>query len=144
MTEDYIINIDGYQQSGGEKETLSLFTLGSFEKKDGRYFISYHDSEATGFAGDVTTLEVIGNKQVTVRRQGKTFSELIIENGKRHQCHYDTGFGTMILGIHADEIKNSLTEGGGNLRFRYRLDVNSSEVSENQLNITVRENTINA
>lgn len=144
MKDNYIIKIDGYQLAGEDKETLSLFTLGSFEKKDDRYLISYRDSEATGFAGDITTLEVVGDRQVTVRRQGRTFSELVLENGIRHLCHYDTGFGTMMLGVHADEIQNSLSENGGDLRFHYRLDVNSSEVSENQLNITVKENEAHA
>lgn len=138
---EYIINIDGYQRNGEDRETLSLFTLGSFQKNDDHYLISYNDSEATGFAGDVTTLEVVGDRLVTVTRRGNTFSELIIENGRRHTCHYDTGFGTMMLGVRADEIKNRLGENGGSLRFRYHLDVNSNEVSENMLNITVRENT---
>ncbi len=136
---DYLINIDGYQRNGDDKETLSLFTLGTFKKKDDRFLISYNDSEATGFAGDVTTLEVFGDRLVTITRRGNTFSELIIESGRRHTCHYDTGFGTMTLGVRADRIKNRLGERGGSLAFRYHLDVNSNEVSENMLNITVRE-----
>ena len=69
------------------------------------------------------------------RAQRKT---LLIEKGKRNLCHYETGYGSMTLGVTADEIECGLTEKGGTAKFGYLLDANSAElVSRNRLEVTV-------
>ena len=66
-------------------------------------------------------------------------SVLIIEKGQRHQCFYDTGYGTMMLGISGDDITSCLNDSGGHLQVRYTLDVNASMASENELQVDVEE-----
>ncbi len=39
------------------------------------------------------------------------------KKGRRNLCHYETGFGSMTLGVTADEIDCQLTEKGGTARF---------------------------
>ncbi len=46
-------------------------------------------------------------------RYGKVPSQLIIEKGTRHLCHYETGYGAISLGVAADVIEHELTEEGG-------------------------------
>ncbi len=144
MKEDYLITIDGIQRSDTDEDKLSLTTVGSFYRRKGDYFIVYKESKATGFDGDITTLQVEANKKVTMRRKGKTNSELTIERGQKHLCHYDTGHGNFVVGILAKHIENNLNESGGKLSLSYALDINSNAVSENELNITVRETETNA
>ena len=73
-----------------------------------------------------------------VQKDGGVGTQLQIEKGKRNLCHYETGFGSMTLGVTADEIVNELTEKGGTVRFAYLLDANSADlVSRNRLEVTV-------
>ena len=73
-----------------------------------------------------------------MRRSGENlYSQLIIEKGQRHQCVYDTGYGTLTLGISGDQIISSLDDNGGHLQVRYTLDINASMASENELLIQV-------
>ncbi len=144
MDNNCTITIAGRQIVSSGIENLSLTTLGCFSFAPEQTLITYEESEATGFAGDTTTLSVEGNRRATLTRRGNTFSTLVIEKGKKHMCHYDTGEGTMVIGVFADKIENDLDEHGGELRLRYRLDINSSALSINELNISVRENTSNA
>ncbi|MEG2698985.1 MAG: DUF1934 domain-containing protein, partial [Ruthenibacterium sp.] len=65
-------------------------------------------------------------------------SELVIEKGCRHVCHYDTGEGALSLGVSADEIQLKLTNCGGSLKFSYMLDVDAESISRNTVNITVK------
>ena len=75
---------------------------------------------------------------VEMRLPGGVGTQLQIEKGKRNLCHYETGFGSMTLGVTADEIVNELTEKGGTVRFAYLLDANSADlVSRNRLEVTV-------
>ena len=60
-----------------------------------------------------------------------------MEEGKRHQCTYDTGCGTIILGVNGSRIEAKLDETGGTLEFHYSLDVNTTLVSENDVYVTV-------
>jgi uncharacterized beta-barrel protein YwiB (DUF1934 family) len=77
--------------------------------------------------------------KVTLERSGRTRSQLIVERGVRHQCHYDTGAGDLILGVLGSSIKSSLGERGGDLEVKYSLDINSAVASENEMYINVRE-----
>ena len=92
--------------------------------------------------GCTTTLKIAADgSRVAMLRFGKgsgAGTQLLIEKGKRNLCHYETGYGSMTLGVTADEIICSLTEKGGTAKFGYLLDANSAElVSRNRLEVTV-------
>ncbi len=137
--DNFLIQIDGEIDLSGEVDTISLMTRGKFLYKDGSYFIIYEESEATGYAGNVTTVQVESSKKVSMLRYGTMPSQLVIERGRRHVCHYDSGAGVISLGVAADEIESHLTERGGDLTFSYALDTGSSHLSHNKVKITVKE-----
>ena len=71
-------------------------------------------------------------------RFGKVPSQLVIEKGVRHICHYETGFGSVSLGVAADVIELDLTDAGGRLQFSYTLDSGGENfISRNLVDITV-------
>ena len=138
LKEDYIIriksrieqHIDEPMEDEEKEEFVELMTRGQFVQKGGSYYITYKETETTGYEGCTTTLKIaVDGSRVVMLRFGK---------GKRNLCHYETGFGSMTLGVTADEIVNELTEKGGTVRFAYLLDANSADlVSRNRLEVTV-------
>ena len=125
-----------------KEEFVELMTRGQFVQKGGSYYITYKETETTGYEGCTTTLKIAvdGSRVVMLRfgKNGGVGTQLQIEKGKRNLCHYETGFGSMTLGVTADEIVNELTEKGGTVRFAYLLDANSADlVSRNRLEVTV-------
>ena len=139
IKEDYLITIDGVQQGEGDPDMLSFSTFGDFYKKCDDYYITYNESEATGFEGNVTTLKIEDNHRVTLERVGSLGSQIIIEKDKKHLCHYMTDFGDIVIGVSAMNIDNKLSDEGGNISFKYSLDINASELATNELNINVRK-----
>ena len=144
MNENFLIRIDGTmeQTHQGEADHIQLLTRGSFLQKDGNFYITYKETETTGYEGCTTTLKIAADSsRVAMLRFGKSGgagTQLMIEKGKRNLCHYETGYGSMTLGVTADEIECGLTEKGGTARFAYLLDANSAElVSRNRLEVTV-------
>lgn len=125
----------------GDIDKVNLLTRGSFIRKNGSFFISYKETEATGYDGNITTVKVEPSGKVSMLRFGNTPSHLIIEPGRRHVCHYDSGYGVLSLGVAADEIDNRLNEQGGDLMFSYTLDTGNTQISYNQVKITVQEAT---
>ncbi|MGN0983213.1 MAG: DUF1934 domain-containing protein [Gemmiger sp.] len=139
MEEKYLITIKGTLEQGGERETVELMTRGSLAHKSGAYYIVYRETEATGYDGCTTTVRVTDDARlVTMTRFGKAPSQLVIEKGTRHLCHYETGFGALSLGVAADVIENGLGETGGRLQFSYTLDSGAENfISRNLVDIAV-------
>ncbi|WP_294497440.1 DUF1934 domain-containing protein [uncultured Gemmiger sp.] len=139
MDEKYLITIKGTMEQGGHSETVELMTHGAFLKRDGNFFIMYKETEATGYAGCTTTVKVgEDGRRVAMLRYGKAPSQLIIEKGTRHLCHYETGYGAISLGVAADVIEPELDESGGRVKFSYTLDSGSEDfISRNLVDITV-------
>ena len=117
---------------------VELMTRGSLVHKDGAYYIVYKETETTGYEGCTTPVKVAEDaRKVSMLRFGKQSSQLIIEKGTRHLCHYETGYGSVSLGVAADVIEQRLDENGGSLKFSYTLDSGAeSFISRNLVDIT--------
>lgn len=139
MKQDVLITIKGIQRVDEDKDVVELMTTGSFYEKNGKFYIIYDESEATGFDGTRTTVKVEEDRCVTMTRSGRSRSQIIIERGVRHQCSYDTGYGSMTIGVWGDKIISELTNEGGELEFKYSLDLNTALTSEHTVNIKVQK-----
>ena len=139
MEEKYLITIKGTMEQDGNSDTVELMTRGSLVHKDGAYYIIYKETEATGYEGCTTTVKVADDaRKVSMLRFGKVPSQLIIEKGTRHLCHYETGYGAISLGVAADVIEHQLSDQGGKLNFSYTLDSGAENfISRNLVAITV-------
>ena len=133
-----LIKITGTQLVDGEKDVIEVTTTANYNKENEKYYILYDESEATGFPGAKTTVEYEPNDgRVTMSRTGPTPSQLIVEESRRHQCSYDTGYGTLMIGISGKKIKSTLDGTSGNIFFAYDLDVETSLTSENCVAIEI-------
>lgn len=147
LKEDYIIRIKSRieqhvkepVEQEEKEEFVELMTRGQFVQKGGSYYITYKETETTGYEGCTTTVKVAEDaRKVSMLRFGKQSSQLIIEKGTRHLCHYETGYGSVSLGVAADVIEQRLNENGGSLKFSYTLDSGAeSFISRNLVDITV-------
>ena len=79
MKKDVLITIKGTQKVGGESDVIEMMTTGRFYRKNKLYYISYEETEATGYEGCRTTLKVGPNDKVTMTRFGPSRSQLIVE-----------------------------------------------------------------
>ena len=138
---DVLITIKGLHTNEDDNDNIELTTIGSLTEKNGKQYITYHESEEIGLSDVKTVLKVDADRSVTLTRTGAMRSRLTIEKGQRHFCHYDTGFGEMMVGIFGETIRSSMTKKGGELFMSYTIDVNSELLSRNEIQITVKEAT---
>lgn len=136
MKKEAMITIKGIYNVNGERDVVELLTCGDFYKKNDGYWLSYDETETTGFEGHRTTLHVEQGR-VTMQRTGLTNSQLVVEKGCRHQCSYDTGYGAIMVGINGRDIRSTLSEDGGEVDFSYAMDINTALASENRVIIKV-------
>jgi len=133
-----LLSIRGRSIIDDTDDTIEMTTKCIYRTRGDCAFIRYKETDASGFDGAVTTLEIEGDRKVTLSRSGRQNSQLIIEKGQRHICHYNTDAGELFIGVSADELSGNLTAQGGEFFFRYALDINTCLQSENEVHITVR------
>ncbi|MBS7316100.1 MAG: DUF1934 domain-containing protein [Clostridiaceae bacterium] len=139
MRKDVIIQINGcpkYDDADGE--VIELKTAGRLYRKNGSYYIMYKESELTGMEGITTTLKV-EDKRVTLMRNGMYPTQMIFEKGQRHFGIYNTEFGSLTIAVSARDVRNSMTDSGGDLFIDYSIEVDHVLTGENLFKIQVKE-----
>ena len=126
------------QSDGDNKESTELLSRAKYEKTPEGYKLTYDESEATGFDGSTTTIELFEGKKVVMSRTGSVSSNLGIGLGKKHHCVYGTPYGDLMVGVNANYIRSDLNDEGGKLDFKYVIDVNSSYVGDFDISIEVK------
>ena len=139
MQENYMISIVGKQHVDGGTGEIRIDTLGSYVKKGDHWYIAYKEyDEDDPNRYQTSILKIESGEKVTLMRDNSA-TRLILEKGKRHLCQYDTGYGSLMVGVFTSSFESTLNEQGGSLRVRYTLDINSSLSSNNEISIIVKE-----
>ena len=99
MMKDVIINIKGRQGLGDELDTIELTTDGRFGEKNGSYYMTYDESAMLGLENVKTALYIKPGNSVILQRSGDVESRLVVEEGKRSTCYYNTPQGELLIGI---------------------------------------------
>lgn len=138
MKKDVIIQIVGRQQGEDGEDTIEMTTVGTLDGGPDDYLLTYMEQDEE-MEGCVTTLRVQGGRTVTMTRAGSYETQLTIEQNKRHNCHYSTPYGDLVMGVFAKEVTSRMTNGGGKLHFHYTIDFNAGLAAVNELTVTVKE-----
>ena len=137
--DNVIISIKGSQvnaESGPEE--MELVTPGRLVRDaQGRYTISYEESELTGLEGTTTVLQIEGGR-VTLLREGSVNSQMVFEEGCRHLSMYETPYGALSVGINTRRMKNTVGEDGGDLEIDYAVEIDNLLVGQNLFRMSVK------
>ncbi|MBQ1451116.1 MAG: DUF1934 domain-containing protein [Clostridia bacterium] len=136
--ENYKIIIRDRHTVAGEVSESTTELFGELAVAQGGYVIRYNEHEGD-FAGTTTNISVMGPDSLRLSRGGSFGIDFLLEEGKRHNCFYDTPYGRLEMGVYAKKIDSDMKDNGGNLKFAYSLDIGGGEVSENELELEVRE-----
>lgn len=135
----YIISVTGIQEVDGEKDKIEVIVTGDYVEKNGHRYIKYKEYDAEDPSIVLDTVVKVEDGKVSIIRMGERPSRLILQQGVRHQCHYNTIMGDLMMGVYTSAIENNLTDKGGDLVARYQLDFFSDLVSDNEFHINVKE-----
>ncbi len=133
--ESVLITMKTRQIALDNDEETELMTAGICTFQDGVLKLSYEDTDATGFAGSTTTVQIADASLVTILRTGTANSNLTLELGKKHFCLYQTPFGAMTIGVQAKRLLCELDEASGSVEMEYTIDMNAAFLSENTITI---------
>ncbi len=140
LKDDYDINIIGRQEYPDFPEgsgEISLNTTGSYTSRGGARLIAYKEYDTENPKVSCTSVLKVEPGKVTMMRSGSA-TRLILEEGRRHLCLYDTGYGTLSVGVFTSSLRSSLGERGGRVHIKYTLDIDSNLSSSNEITVDVK------
>ena len=138
MKQDVLITLRGTQTVPGEKpETVELMTPGTMTGRNGKFAISYVETELTGNPGVVSTFLILNPHRVVLTRDGPIKSRMVFVEGVKDESIYDLGFGTLLLGVSTRKIEVELSEAGGRLFIDYTVEIEQSHTTHNSYEILV-------
>ena len=140
MEEKYNLSVCGKQTVEGNTEKIELETSASYVIRGDSRYISYKEYDPSAPEKHYrTTVKVTPDNTVTVMKGGAENHHLILEEGQRHKCEYNTPFGSMTLGIYTESSQITLDDKGGEVFVRYTIDIESELASTNELTLKIKE-----
>ena len=136
MKHKAIITVKGQMagENGDAPQTVELVTEGIVYEKEGKTYITYHESEVTGMDGTRTLIKVAPEK-IVISRTGTINSQMIFEAGKRNDSYYDTQYGGFTISIHTLAYQVACEDQAVAFHVLYELDFNGAPTGENSLSV---------
>ena len=137
---DYVITVKGIQTYDGDDDNIDIEMMaeGDLTFEDGKYFIDYEETEATGMEGTSTTIETDGN-YVALTRTGAVDTTLLFIKDRLTTSYYETPYGTMMMGITTEDVQSNIDLDGGKITVKYSISMNNLFSGTNTIEIKVRK-----
>ena len=137
MMKNVLIKITGKQGIGEDTDSIELTTVGKMGIKEGKFLLTYDESELLGVKGIKTSLMIKDDDTVVLQRSGGYTSRLVVQKGIRNSCFYSTPHGDLLIGIFGEAVSHNLSEKGGTVNMSYTIDSNLQLISRNSVEINV-------
>lgn len=141
MKKKVLVNILGTQLNDiGETDTMQMFTEGLLFIRPDSYYIVYNESAISGMEGTTTSLKVEADR-VVINRMGTTEFKQTFQEGHMDEGLYTTPHGSLYLRVIPSKVDVDFGEAGGSIHLEYELQIDQQKISDNSLQITVKEET---
>ena len=138
MRKTVILSIEGRQNYvGQDPEIIELVTEGTLEQTERGWTIAYEESDLTGMQGVTTTFQIEKGKLV-LTRSGKLNSQMVFQEGIRHESLYQMEFGALMLCVCARKIRTELTAEGGTVDLSYAIEIEQTETGVIDYHLDIR------
>jgi uncharacterized beta-barrel protein YwiB (DUF1934 family) len=138
MKKQVILSVCGRQAyQDQEPDVIELVTEGTMEYCDGGWDIQYAESDLTGLAGVTTTFRVERDK-IILTRSGNLNSQMIFQEGQRHNSLYQMEFGALMITVCATRIFVQLNDNGGVIDLVYSIDIEQSTAGTIDYHLEIR------
>ena len=138
MKENVLLSIVGRQAyPGQEPDSIELVTAGTMEKIEGGWELSYLESDLTGLDGVKTTFRVEEGK-ITLTREGRLRSQMVFQEGVRHESLYQMEFGALMITVEATFMFFDIVPDGGTIDLSYAISIENTEAGMIDYHLDIR------
>lgn len=119
-------------------DELIINSEGLLNTENGRFEISYTESEATGMEGATTSISFFNDQPeiISMVRSGSVSTALVFEERKRHHCLYNTPYMPFEVCVHTLLVENRLIE-DGTLKLDYVVEIRGAQAERTKLDVQI-------
>lgn len=138
MTKDVLLSIRGLQIANEQDaEPVEIITSGDYYKRNGKHYILY-DEVMEGFEGVTKNIIKVQENCLDVTKKGVTNVHMMFEKNKKNITYYQTPFGSIMIGIHAKDIKIKENEENIQVDVAYGLEVNCEHMADCNIKMNIQ------
>lgn len=139
MRQEVVLTLRGQQTyEGQDPDVIELVTDGILEQVSTGWVLRYEESALTGLEGVLTSF-LLEKDCVTLTRTGKLSSQMVFREGIPHESLYQMEFGVLMLSVCATSIEWNITEEGGTVDLKYRIEIEQSAAGNVDYHLEIRK-----
>ena len=129
------ISLRSVQRMDGDTQTTTMTAHGTLELLEDGARLCYTELPQDG--GAAVTVLVSGGKTI-IERRGEISSQIVLEEGRRHSCRYETPYGLLTLHAQARRLAFSNEGDTAFLQAVYLLEM-SGAYTEQEIEFRIKE-----
>lgn len=130
MTKDVLLTISGLQVAQeADSEPVEVITPGDYYKKNNKHYIIY-DEVMEGFEGVTKNIIKIGNDCLDITKKGVANVHMVFEKNKKNLTCYETPYGSLMIGISAQDITIAESDTNICVDVKYVLELNYEHLAD--------------
>ena len=139
MKQEVVLSLRGQQTyEHQEPDVIELVTDGILEQVSTGWVLRYEESTLTGLEG-VQTSFLLETDCVTLTRTGRLSSQMVFREGIPHESLYQMEFGVLMLSVCATSIEWNITEEGGTVDLKYRIEIEQTAAGNVDYHLEIRK-----
>ncbi len=130
-----IVTINSITNNDKESE-IEVVSIGTFEKINNEYIVSYDETELSGMAGSKTTI-IINSDTFSLVREGTIETRMEFKDKKENMALYKTPYGLIDMKTFTKKLKINMSDKGGTIEAIYTLVMEESQKYDTKLLMTI-------
>lgn len=138
MKEKVFVKVKGLQFANGQEEEdiIEVINVGRYRIINGSEYVKYDEVYEDSTQKSTNTIK-ISEKCVEITKKGLVTAHMSFVEGEKTMTFYDTPYGSIYLGIFAQNIQIERDEDDIRISIDYSIDMNYEKVADSHIDIEI-------
>lgn len=138
MKEKVFVKVKGLQFANGQEEEdiIEVINVGRYRIINGSEYVKYDEVYEESTQKSTNTIK-ISEKCVEITKKGLVTAHMSFVEGEKTMTFYDTPYGSIYLGIFAQDIQIERDEDDIRISIDYSIDMNYEKVADSHIDIEI-------
>lgn len=138
MKEKVFVKVKGLQFANGQEDEdiIEVINVGRYRIINGSEYVKYDEVYEESTQKSTNTIK-ISEKCVEITKKGLVTAHMSFVEGEKTMTFYDTPYGSIYLGIFAQNIQIERDEDDIRISIDYSIDMNYEKVADSHIDIEI-------
>lgn len=138
MTKEVLVTVRGLQSmDGAANDPVEVIASGDYYQRNGKHYLMF-DECMEGDSGITRNMVKLSDGFIEITKKGAVNVHMVFEKGKKNLAGYNTPYGTLMVGIEAENVKLLVSEHQIDACVDYALEVNDRHMADCTIEIRIK------